>query len=92
MITPNQHMARFWNSSLRSECPTLDDSDGITLRSLGGVFIGTVVGLAIALVALGLEVLYYRSEVNCVFMSLCRKKEHTEVGAGVIQVASTQKY
>ena len=28
---------RYWNSTLRSECPTLDDSDGITLRSLGGV-------------------------------------------------------
>ena len=51
---------RFWNSSLRSSCPTLDDSEGITLRSLGGVFIGTLVGLVIAMVALGVEVAYYR--------------------------------
>ena len=34
----------------------LDDSDGITLHSLGGVFIATLIGLAVALVTLGVEV------------------------------------
>merc|ERR1719245_1353955 len=53
---------RYWNSTLRSECPTLDDSDGITLRSLGGVFIGTLVGLVIAMVALGIEIAYYKKK------------------------------
>ena len=54
--------ARYWNSSLRSDCPTLDDSEGITLRSLGGVFIATLVGLAIAMVTLGFEVAYYKKK------------------------------
>merc|ERR1719310_2598803 len=61
---------KYWNSSLRSDCPTLDDSDGITLRSLGGVFIATLVGLAIAMVTLGIEVAYYK------------KKENNEIIAG----------
>ena len=52
--------SRYWKASLRSECPTLDDSDGITLRSLGGVVIGTLVGLVIAMLALGIEIVYYR--------------------------------
>merc|ERR1712083_741019 len=75
---------RYWNSTLRSECPTLDDSDGITLRSLGGVFIATLVGLAIAMVTLGVEIAYYK------------KKENTEVGSGgggsVIHVSAKPKY
>merc|ERR1711956_40810 len=68
--------SRYWKASLRSECPTLDDSDGITLRSLGGVFIGTLVGLVIAMLALGIEIVYYR------------KKENTEVSDSVIQVSA----
>ena len=38
------------------DCPVLDDSDGITLQSLGGVFIATLIGLVIALITLGVEV------------------------------------
>jgi len=74
---------RYWNSTLRSECPTLDDSDGITLRSLGGVFIGTLVGLVIAMVALGIEIAYYK------------KKDNTEVSTGggsVIHVSAKPRY
>jgi len=70
---------KYWNSSLRSDCPTLDDSDGITLRSLGGVFIATLVGLAIAMVTLGIEVAYYK------------KKENNEIIAGDINSRSTSK-
>jgi hypothetical protein len=57
--------SQFWDSSRRTECPTLDDSDGITLRSLGGVFIGTLVGLVIAMLALGIEVAYYKYGALC---------------------------
>ncbi len=42
--------------SLRNDCPILDDSDGITLQSLGGVFIATLIGLALALLTLAVEV------------------------------------
>lgn len=37
--------AKYWNTSLRGSCERSDDSEGITLESLGGVFIATMVGL-----------------------------------------------
>lgn len=37
--------ARYWNASLKGSCAKNDDSEGITLESLGGVFIATFVGL-----------------------------------------------
>ena len=55
---------RFWNSSWRASCPVLDDSQGITLYSLGGVFIATAVGLGLAMVVLVAEVMYYRKQDN----------------------------
>ena len=48
--------SRYWNNTMMSDCPVLDDSDGITLQSLGGVFIATLIGLVIALITLGVEV------------------------------------
>jgi ionotropic glutamate receptor len=47
---------QFWNSSKKNNCPVLDDSEGITLQSLGGVFIATLVGLTIAMITLVVEV------------------------------------
>ncbi|KAG7160957.1 Ionotropic receptor 25a-like 3, partial [Homarus americanus] len=52
--------AQFWNSSARGSCPNDNDSEGITLQSLGGVFIATLIGLALAMIALAAEVLYYK--------------------------------
>lgn len=38
--------AKYWNVSLKGDCSgTYDDSEGITLDSLGGIFIATIVGL-----------------------------------------------
>lgn len=37
--------AKYWNSSFKGSCLRNDDSEGITLESLGGVFIATLVGL-----------------------------------------------
>ena len=54
------HLFSYWNSSWRADCPVLDDSEGIQLYSLGGVFISTAVGLVIAMVVLAAEVMYYR--------------------------------
>ena len=42
----------------------MDDSQGITLYSLGGVFIATAVGLGLAMVVLVAEVMYYRKQDN----------------------------
>lgn len=52
--------ARYWNQSLKSQCPNSDDNEGITLESLGGVFIATLFGLALAMITLAGEILYYR--------------------------------
>lgn len=53
--------AKYWNhSSKADECPNNDESEGITLESLGGVFIATLFGLALAMVTLVIEVIYYR--------------------------------
>lgn len=38
--------AKYWNYELKGDCSgTSDDSEGITLDSLGGIFIATIVGL-----------------------------------------------
>lgn len=52
--------AKFWNHSAKGQCLNSDDSEGITLESLGGVFIATLFGLALSMVTLVGEVLYYR--------------------------------
>jgi len=56
--------SKYWNSTLRSLCPTLDDSEGITLTSLGGVFIVTLVGLGIAMIVLGFEVYFHKQDAK----------------------------
>lgn len=48
--------AKYWNRS-RSDCPLSEEEQGITLESLGGVFIATLCGLGIAMISLVLEVL-----------------------------------
>ncbi|XP_039277641.1 uncharacterized protein LOC111046560 [Nilaparvata lugens] len=52
--------AKYWNSSNRGACHNIDDNEGITLESLGGVFIATLCGLALAMVTLCGEVIYHR--------------------------------
>ncbi|XP_069941255.1 ionotropic receptor 25a isoform X1 [Cherax quadricarinatus] len=76
--------AQFWNSSARGICPSDNDSEGITLQSLGGVFIATLIGLALAMIALAAEVLYYkRGETSLVSditpkmaLKLASEKDH----------------
>ncbi|XP_044583719.1 uncharacterized protein LOC123264473 isoform X1 [Cotesia glomerata] len=55
---------KYWNSSLKDRCPNMNENEGITLESLGGVFIATLFGLALAMITLGIEVLYHRSKNN----------------------------
>ncbi|XP_044012074.1 ionotropic receptor 25a [Aphidius gifuensis] len=52
--------AKYWNSSLKGKCAVADENEGITLESLGGVFIATLFGLALAMITLAGEVIYYR--------------------------------
>ncbi|GAB0099835.1 uncharacterized protein DMENIID0001_157250 [Sergentomyia squamirostris] len=52
--------AKYWNSSAKGQCTDDDENEGISLESLGGVFIATLVGLAISLITLAGEVFYYK--------------------------------
>ncbi|KZC07022.1 Glutamate receptor, ionotropic kainate 2, partial [Dufourea novaeangliae] len=54
--------SKYWNQSLKAQCLDSDDNEGITLESLGGVFIATLFGLALAMITLAGEVLYYRKK------------------------------
>ena len=49
-------IATFWNSKYRQSCPITDDSKGITLQSLGGIFLATLVGLLLSMITLAYEV------------------------------------
>ncbi|KAF7269745.1 hypothetical protein GWI33_017263 [Rhynchophorus ferrugineus] len=55
-----QLQAKYWNHSAKGNCPSTDDNEGITLESLGGVFIATLFGLALAMITLAGEVIYYK--------------------------------
>lgn len=53
--------AKFWNRT-KANCPLSEDQEGISLDSLGGVFIAAVFGLLIAVVILIFEVIYHRQK------------------------------
>ncbi|CAG9859593.1 unnamed protein product [Phyllotreta striolata] len=55
---------KYWNHSAKGNCPSMDDNEGITLESLGGVFIATLFGLALAMITLIGEVIYYRKKLR----------------------------
>ncbi|XP_076224221.1 ionotropic receptor 8a isoform X2 [Nomia melanderi] len=55
-------LQKYWNQTLKAQCMDSNDSEGITLESLGGVFIATLFGLALAMITLAGEVLYYRKK------------------------------
>ncbi|CAH1716872.1 unnamed protein product [Chironomus riparius] len=57
-------LGMYWNSSLKGDCEDSDNSEGITLDSLGGIFIATIVGLVIAMLVLAIEVYYYKREAR----------------------------
>uniref|UniRef100_A0A1B0AQH3 Ionotropic glutamate receptor C-terminal domain-containing protein n=1 Tax=Glossina palpalis gambiensis TaxID=67801 RepID=A0A1B0AQH3_9MUSC len=52
---------KYWNRS-RLNCPLSEDQEGITLESLGGVFIATLFGLGLAMITLVIEVVYYKNK------------------------------
>lgn len=65
--------AKYWNASI-GNCES-GENEGISLESLGGVFIATIFGLGIAMITLVFEVIYYR-----------RKAKDLVKNKGVIQV------
>ncbi|KAH8303954.1 hypothetical protein KR044_005605, partial [Drosophila immigrans] len=61
---------KYWNQSRLRECPLSEDQEGITLESLGGVFIATLFGLVMAMVTLGIEIIYYQKKQKALALSL----------------------
>ncbi|XP_033150369.1 LOW QUALITY PROTEIN: ionotropic receptor 25a [Drosophila busckii] len=57
-----QLKGKYWNQSRLHSCPLSEDQEGITLESLGGVFIATLFGLILAMVTLAFEVMYYQKK------------------------------
>lgn len=53
---------KYWNQSNLRMCPLSDDQEGITLQSLGGVFIATLCGLIMAMITLVIEIMYYQKK------------------------------
>ncbi|CAB4060324.1 unnamed protein product [Lepeophtheirus salmonis] len=50
------YFKKYWNIAKRDLCPVLDESQGITLRSLGGIFLAALAGLALSMIVLAVEV------------------------------------
>ncbi|XP_053946392.1 glutamate receptor ionotropic, kainate 2 [Anastrepha ludens] len=56
--------AKYWNTSRIKACSVNEEQEGISLESLGGVFIATLFGLGLAMVTLVLEIFYYRRKYS----------------------------
>ena len=52
----------WWDSNeLKKECPRIEDeTDGISIKNIGGVFLVIVIGTIVSLIVLAAEVYYYK--------------------------------
>nr|AZB49403.1 ionotropic receptor 8a [Heortia vitessoides] len=75
-----QLASKYWNESARQACPDADESEGITLESLGGVFIATLFGLGLAMITLGWEVFYYKRKEKNKVQTIDEKMERAAFG------------
>nr|AXY87918.1 ionotropic receptor 25a.1 [Subpsaltria yangi] len=55
-------LEKYWSTPAKSSCHSTDDNEGITLESLGGVFIATLFGLGLAMVTLSVEIFYHKNK------------------------------
>ncbi|XP_014254521.1 ionotropic receptor 25a isoform X2 [Cimex lectularius] len=56
--------AKYWNTTKKGKCDSSDEDEGITLESLGGVFIATLFGLFLAMLTLAAEVYYQKKKTK----------------------------
>ena len=56
----------WWDSNeLKKECPRIEDeTDGISIKNIGGVFLVIVIGTILSLIVLAVEVYYYKIRPN----------------------------
>ncbi|XP_075989174.1 ionotropic receptor 8a [Anticarsia gemmatalis] len=76
-----QLASKYWNESARQACPDADESEGITLESLGGVFIATLFGLGLAMITLAWEVFYYKRKEKNKIQTVNPRPEKIAFGA-----------
>nr|APZ81411.1 ionotropic receptor 8a [Adelphocoris lineolatus] len=69
---------KYWNSTMKGKCDSSDEDEGITLESLGGVFIATLFGLVLAMLTLGIEIVYERKAKKNVIKVKSAKPEKSE--------------
>ncbi|XP_034483248.1 uncharacterized protein LOC117788566 [Drosophila innubila] len=74
-----QLRAKYWNQSNARNCPLSEDQEGITLESLGGVFIATLFGLILAMITLGFEIIYYQKKQKALALSLITQVKPLEI-------------
>ncbi|XP_034670345.1 uncharacterized protein LOC117902874 [Drosophila subobscura] len=86
---------KYWNQSNLRNCPLSEDQEGITLESLGGVFIATLFGLVLAMITLGLEVVYFKKRQETLEASITQVKPieaaNTDTGTAPPTAASQKK-
>ncbi|CAB0007515.1 unnamed protein product [Nesidiocoris tenuis] len=70
---------KYWNSTAKRNCDSSDEDEGITLESLGGVFIATLFGLVLAMITLGIEILYEKKAKRNVIKVKGDKKEKNKM-------------
>merc|ERR1711862_372925 len=81
---------RYWSSSKRNECPVLDDSQGITLRSLGGIFLATLAGLVLSMITLAYEVWQQKKQEKSQVSNQDRVAGGQESISKIVNVGSKQ--
>ena len=77
---------KYWSSSKRNDCPVLDDSQGITLRSLGGIFLATLCGLLLSMITLAYEVWQQKKKDR----NKVEEIEHDKLHGKIITVGTKQ--
>ena len=82
--------ATYWNTTTRTNCPVLDDSKGITLRSLGGIFLATLAGLILSMITLAYEVWQQKKQEKSQVSNQDRVNGGQESISKIVNVGSKQ--
>nr|ALM24945.1 ionotropic receptor 8a.1 [Athetis dissimilis] len=85
-----QLASKYWNESARQACPDADESEGITLESLGGVFIATLFGLGLAMITLAWEVFYYKRKQKNKVQTFTTKPEQAFESKSTLETKVTE--
>ncbi|XP_013108762.2 ionotropic receptor 25a [Stomoxys calcitrans] len=83
--------AKYWNRS-HSNCPLSEEEQGITLESLGGVFIATLCGLGLAMISLVIEVCFNKRKAKNSNIRQVKPVEETKSSQGIWHSQEEKKH